>query len=399
MATRRRRDRLACVMGSMDLVRPLGLAGIPCVPVAPPGSEPLYSRFASHVVPCADLSSDSAELLEALMRFGEACPVQPTLFYEEDEQLLLVSRQRERLSQVFRFVIAAPTLVEDLVDKGRFQELAERLGLPVPQTRRVAPAVGSEPTGLDLRFPVIVKPLMRRDTWEAVGGIAKALEVYDAEELRRLWPRLAESGMEFLVQEMVPGPETRIESYHVYAGAGGEIAGEFTGRKIRTYPLTCGHSTSLTITDEPDVLALGRSLTEKLGLHGVAKFDFKRDPAGQLHLLEVNPRFNLWHHLGAVAGVNLPAIVYADLDGSPRPAPARLKVGASWCKLSRDLRAARESGISLSAWLAFALRCEARAVVSWDDPMPYLRSKLYRRFGGHAEAAAPAAPPRDSAAA
>src|SRR5215470_19812901 len=40
-------------------------------------------------------------------------------------------------------------------------------------------------------------------------------------------------------------------------------------------------------------------------LTGVAKPDFKRAPDGRLLLLEINPRFNLWHHLGAVAGVNL----------------------------------------------------------------------------------------------
>ena len=44
-----------------------------------------------------------------------------------------------------------------------------------------------------------------------------------------------------------------------------------------------------------------------LGLRGVAKLDFKRTAAGELVLLEVNPRFNLWHLPGAVAGVNLPA--------------------------------------------------------------------------------------------
>ena len=36
---------LACVMGDMDLVRPLGLAGIPCAAVAPAGAPPRYSRF------------------------------------------------------------------------------------------------------------------------------------------------------------------------------------------------------------------------------------------------------------------------------------------------------------------------------------------------------------------
>ena len=45
--------------------------------------------------------------------------------------------------------------------------------------------------------------------------------------------------------------------------------------------------------------------------------------AGRLHLLEVNPRFNLWHHPAAVAGVNLPALVHADLTGAPRPSGRR----------------------------------------------------------------------------
>ena len=37
---------LACVMGDMDLLRPLGLARIPCVVVARPGAAPRFSRFA-----------------------------------------------------------------------------------------------------------------------------------------------------------------------------------------------------------------------------------------------------------------------------------------------------------------------------------------------------------------
>ena len=376
-------------MGSMSLLRPLAMAGIRCVPVAEPGSEALYSRFASQTVRVPDFWEGSAELVETLVRFGESCPTEPVLFYEEDSQLLFVSRHRERLSRAFRFVAADAVLVEDLVDKGRFQELAERLEFPVPSSRRITPA-NSEPGLLDLRFPLVVKPLTRRETWYAVGGAAKALQVRTAEDLRVLWPRLAESGMDFLAQEMVPGPESRIESYHVYVDESGQVAAEFTGRKIRTYPVTYGHSTALTITDEPDVAAVGRSLTEKLALRGVAKFDFKRGPDGRLYLLEVNPRFSLWHHLGAVAGVNIPAMVYADLDGRPRSPPVRVKIGSSWCKFASDFRAARASGISLGSWLTFALRCEAWSILSWDDPMPYLRSKLRRRLYGKKEAHRPA---------
>src|SRR5215831_6788909 len=95
---------------------------------------------------------------------ASAQPERPVLFYEEDAQLLLVSRYRERLAQAFRFVVADAALVEDLVDKARFQDLAERLHLPVPPARRFEPA-GAKPADLGLRFPLIIKPLTRLERW------------------------------------------------------------------------------------------------------------------------------------------------------------------------------------------------------------------------------------------
>jgi predicted ATP-grasp superfamily ATP-dependent carboligase len=322
----------------MELVRPLGIAGIPCAVVTAPDGLPKYSRFARAVIPWPDedVSEGAEALLDLLVQFGASQPARPVLFYEHDAQLLFVSRSRERLAQAFHFVVGDAVLVEDLMDKGRFQVLAERLGLPVPPTRRVRPDVGSTPMDFDLRFPVVVKPLWRRKSWDAIGGPVKVVQIDTPQALRAAWPRWALEGIDLLVQELIPGPETRIESYHVYVDEHGQTVGEFTGRKIRTLPTIHGHSTALTITDVADVASLGRSLTTTLGLRGVAKFDFKRGPDGRLHLLEVNPRFNLWHHLGAIAGVNLPAQVYADMTGSPRPAPTPLRTGVRWCRFSED---------------------------------------------------------------
>lgn len=368
----------ACVMGGMDLVRPLGLAGIRCAAVTRPGGPSLYSRFTRATLCWDDFSENDEELLEALVQLGAAQSQPSVLFYEEDSQLLLVSRHRERLAQVFHFVVADPELVEDLVDKARFQALAERLQLPVPATRRIQPTADSMPADVDLRFPLIIKPCTRRKSWDVIADSHKALQIDTPEALRALWPRLVAAGMDLLAQELVPGPESRIESYHVYVDQRGSIAGEFTGRKIRTYPVTCGHSTALEISDAADVRAQGRALVERLNLRGVAKFDFKRDPNGRLHLLEVNPRFNLWHHLGAIAGVNLPALVYADLMGLRRPAARLARAGTRWCNIRNDLPAARACGMSLSTWLPWALGCEAKSAVAWDDPMPLLRSALFR---------------------
>jgi D-aspartate ligase len=369
---------LACVIGDMDLVRPLGLAGIRSAVLAQPGELSRYSRFTATALDWADSSKEPARLLDILLDFGRRQPEPPILYYGRDWDLLLVSRERERLREAFRFAVADRELVEWLVDKARFQELAERLELPLPASRRLSPHA-ADPTDVDLQFPLIAKPLTRRnETWKPIAGGGKAVEARTPAALRELWPRLAAAGVDVLVQELIPGPETRVESYHVYVDGRGEIAGEFTGRKIRTYPPAYGYSTAVEITDQADVAELGRDVVGRLGLRGVAKLDFKRAPDGRLRLLEVNPRFNLWHHVGAKAGVNLPALVYADLAGTTRPPARRARAGVRWCYHRNDARAAKAHGIPLARWLPWALSCEAKSAVAWDDPMPIVRGSLAR---------------------
>jgi D-aspartate ligase len=369
-------------MGDMDLLRPVVLAGIPCAVVTRPGVPSLYSRYALSRLVWDDCSRNTEGLADALVRFGQAQSERPVLFYEEDAQVLFVSRHRERLAQAFRFVIADPQLVEDLLDKGRFQQLAERFKLPVPTGRRFKPAF-VDPGDVGVAFPLIVKPLTRLEPWNNIFGLHKAIYVENAEALRNLWPQLCAVTLELLAQEFISGAEGRIESYHCYVDQRGGIAGEFTGRKIRTYPVCYGHTSALEITDADDVRRSGRAIVERLALTGVAKLDFKRDPRGDLRLLEINPRFNLWHHAGAVAGVNIPALVYADLVGVSRPPVAGARAGVRWCRMWKDLPAARAGGIPLAAWLHWALSCEAKSTLSWDDPMPLLRSTFHRVAGRH----------------
>ena len=370
---------LACVMGDMDLLRPLAAAGIGCAVVTRAGVSSLYSRYAQARLPWDD-SQEPEALVAKLVNFGKAQHQPPVLFYEEDAQLLLVSRFRDRVAQAFRFVVADAQLVEGLVDKSRFQTLAERHGLPVPPARRFHPAA-VDPSRLHLRFPVIIKPLTRLDCWNDSMGLRKALLADSADALRALWPQLIALGTELLAQEFVAGAEARIESYHCYIDRGGAVAGEFTGRKIRTYPAAFGHTTALEITEAADVQQHGRAIAEWLGLTGVAKFDFKRDRSGALHLLEINPRFNLWHHAGAVAGVNIPALVFADLTGTKRPSITRPRAGVRWCRVWKDYPAARSAGIPFALWLPWVLRCETQSSLSWDDPLPLPRAALHRLLG------------------
>jgi D-aspartate ligase len=377
----------ACVLGDMDLVAPLGRAGIRSAVVAGGGEPARFSRFTRWTIDQLDHWSEQEALAERLLGWAGSQPSPPVLFYQTDGDLLLVSRQRARLAEVFRFVIPDPDLVEDLVDKARFQQLAERLGLPVPRARRLLASDSSEPA-MELAFPLVVKPLTRQGL-ARIERHAKAIRVDSATAMRRLWPRLAAAGVDVLAQELVPGPESGIESYHAYVDGSGAVAGEFTGVKTRTYPPQFGHTTALRITDAADVRDHGRVVVGLLGLRGVLKVDYKRDPSGQLRLLEVNPRFSLWHHPGAAAGVNLPALVYADLTGERRPSVGPARPGVSWCHPWEDRWAADAAGLSAVRWLAWAVRCDTRSAGAWDDPMPFIRGMLWPRAVARLRGSAP----------
>lgn len=176
----------------------------------------------------------------------------------------------------------------DLVDKERFRELAARLDPPVPASRRVVPAEADDPRELDLPFPLLLKPLLRR--------------------FNRLAP-LVDGGKAL----------SCVTAHHACVSPTGELVAVFTGSKLRTRPAADGFSTALEPTAAEDVAELGRALVARLELVGIAKLDFERASVGELRLLEANPRFNLWHHLAAAAGPNLPALVHAGLTGRPRP--------------------------------------------------------------------------------
>jgi D-aspartate ligase len=327
--------QLAVVLGRIDLVRALGRAGIASIVVTSVADPVRHSRHVAGV-----LDPGERPRVDAMLDHARGLAEPPPLFYDSDEAVLLVSRARAHLGEAYRFVLPDAELLEDLLDKGRFLALAQRLDLPAPRARTIGAA--ADDAAADLRFPLVLKASPYRGArWEKdVGVPAKVIRVDDTGGLREVLARVDGTGIRLIAQELVPGPEDRVESYHVYVDSGGAVAGEFTGRKIRTAPREFGMSTAL--------------------------------------VLEVNPRFTLWTHVGAVAGVNLPAIVHADLTGRPRPPAGRARPGVRWIWPRADAAVARESGISFPAWLRWALRAETNASFALTDPAPYVVDRLRR---------------------
>ncbi|MBL8327331.1 MAG: hypothetical protein JNJ71_00675 [Rubrivivax sp.] len=384
---------LACVAGEISMVRPLGRQGISVALItSEPDSLTARSKYVKSVIEVPGWVDDPAGCIEALVAWGRRQPRKPVLFYQGDHDLVAISRARERLAPHFSFVLPAAEMVEVLTDKLKFEDVARERGLPVPRTLRLRQGDDFFDKLKDWdAFPAVLKPSMRTNWYQTIGCNQKALRVENREALDRQLRLLAGHVSDMLVQAAVEGGEEQIVSYHAYVRADGSVAGEFTGRKIRTAPRLYGISSHVVITDDARVMEAGRAVVRQLGFTGVLKADFKIDIRDdQLFLLEINPRFNLWHHPGTVAGVPLPQMVYDDCIGRARTAAGPVHIqqaGVRWVDpvldwmASREYRAAGE--LTRGTWLRELFTADVNEGFSWSDPQPgwqALLGRFERRF-------------------
>ncbi|MBX3155334.1 MAG: ATP-grasp domain-containing protein [Deltaproteobacteria bacterium] len=394
----------AVILGDLYLVRCFHGTEIPLVIAGSDPTDPIFrSRYARRTAIIAPWEHPENALAD-LERLAASFDERPVLLYDNDEQLKFVSRHREQLAPFYRLPLPAADLVEALVDKREFGRFARVRGLPVPRQIASRDVDGPEAALAKLRLPCVIKPDLRRGWWAQpelfVDGPRKAFLVKTPVELRTRWTELARGSVaNFVVQEYIPGGEDRIYSFHAYVDATGVVKGWFLGKKIRTFPRSAGISTFLELVHEPGLAELGLDIVERTGIVGPMKMDFKRDPAGRFHLLEINARFNLWHHLGAASGVNLPLVAYQDLTGSFTDDPPCYTTEIRWLSLVNDvrtfLRSYRPSGaLRWRDWIGSLRGRVIYEQFQWDDPMPFLTDQyryaraVVRRLASGAKAAA-----------
>ena len=370
------------LLGGLNVVRALGLAGIPVVIASSKRRlASMASRYCSGVIELPPIHERDAvveTLVQAAGRFGTSVP----LFYDNDDRLALVQDYRAALARHYALLLNEPGLADALVEKSRFQALAERTGLPVPRRldwESLAGAAGA----------VLAKP-KSRTAWDhssvrrqLFGGAGKARIFASGREARAQIEALAAPLADQLsFQEYVPGGDDAIWSFHGFAAPGGEVLEWFVGRKIRTWPALTGDSSYLALARDERLVALGRDIARRLGLAGIFKMDFKRSASsGRYYLLEINTRFNLWHYLGARSGVNLPRVAYEFLVHHKAPQHAEAQTRCRWLCLHYDWRAYRELNargeLGFAGWLrSLAHFPMVYDLFSWSDPMPFVRHLL-----------------------
>ncbi|HUT35669.1 MAG TPA: hypothetical protein VNE39_19420 [Planctomycetota bacterium] len=368
----------------LGLVRALGREGVRVFALDPhPDALGMNSRYCQPVV-TPDIKQDEARYLEFLLDFGRRLPAKAVLYPTGDPTVVLLSREREVLSQYYHFVMPDHATVLKLLTKDGLDAVAREHGIPAPRTAIPADRAAVEAAARDLQFPVLLKPA-ESHAWKAkaivdlIGVGTKVIPCSSPEELLVQYDRIAAHNPNVIVQELVPGEDERLVYFCFYVGRDGEPLGVFAGRKRRVLPPGLGSASFAETMADPALTDVALRLLRAVDYRGLGGVEFKLDPRDNTYkLIEFNVRFGLWDALGARCGVNLAHLAWRDALGLPVEPQVRCRTGVKWVSMQRDLSAfrlyRRQGKLTTWRWLRSLAGEKMWAVLAWDDLAPFLSS-------------------------
>jgi predicted ATP-grasp superfamily ATP-dependent carboligase len=285
------------------------------------------SRYCAQQVVYPDPVSDSDAFVDFIVRFVEEHRVD-VLLPIADITTFLVTQHRRRIAPACAIPFAPANVVARAADKIALVQTATRLGVPVP--RSVVANGPADVAGLELRFPLVVKPHQSR-VRTAAGWMSTEVSFADSRDA--LVGDLSSRGShEFpvLLQERIEGPGMGVFAlYHE-----GRAVTFFSHRRLRERPPWGGVSVlSESVPVCPRARGYATALLDDLGWHGVAMVEFKQDVRdGVPRLMEINGRFWGSLQLAIDAGVDFPALLVAGVRGGTLPTlpPYRIGVRNRW---------------------------------------------------------------------
>lgn len=123
-----------------------------------------HSKYLKEKIYFNDSAYESG-LIEALVEFGKEQKEKPVIFLASDQDMIITSRYREILKDYFLFTMPSHNMLETLLNKEKFIDLAYEKNLPIPKSKKILSGKEIEEATEDFEFPFIIKPSWRDDNW------------------------------------------------------------------------------------------------------------------------------------------------------------------------------------------------------------------------------------------
>jgi D-aspartate ligase len=318
-------------------IRELSRAGFPVLGVSGGRGCAATSKFLTH----PDRSwriSDGIELVGKLIAAGSKETLRPILLPTSDRYIEFIADHYVELAEVFTLQKSySPDYVFNLLEKGLFYKLCAEHGIPAPGIWY--PETQAELCDLAdvLPFPCILKPKLIHLAVTFLKG-KKVLLVKNREEYLLIIKSLPDDLGGWVIQEVIPGPESNILLLAGYFDCNSDPIEIFTARKLRQYPPGFGSASLVQSETNLEILESSIGFLKKIGFQGVCGTEFKSDPRdGKLKIIEINPRPTLWFQLSHASGKRVVETACRDFAGLPFEMSSPQVDGVLWRYALKDI--------------------------------------------------------------
>lgn len=324
------------------VAKSLAKYGIPLIALEKDPTRPeAKTRFCQSV----EYYRDENELHDRIVAVCKRLKQKPVLYLSGDALVSFYSTRRSSLSQLVHIAFPNADVVETLLEKTKFAEFAERNDFKIPKT--IVPTSARELVDSvhQLRYPCVVKPAWRSSSWK-LAKFPKVFVFENAEKLQGRFGEIFAVERDLIVQDWIPGGDSEIYFCLTYFDGEGNCLADFTGRKLRQWPVGTGSTACAVPVDAPEVTAETLRLFKLVGLAGFGSVEFKRHlKTGEYFIME--PTVGRPNHQSFIAtanGVDIPGIAYRSLTGVNLPLPVRSKKPVTWIDDQFDLLSILVSG-------------------------------------------------------
>ena len=354
--------------------RLLGREGIPVIVIDKNDCVAKDSRYCKKYLKCPDYLNE--EFIEFLIKMNKAFNLENWLLLpSNDHAVYNISKNKNILGQYYKIITDDFEVVENIYNKRKLLQIAERVGIPIPKT--LIPEI-ENPRKLELGYPLIIRGNQGLSFYKKYKQ--KAIIVHYSAELERLWDDVLQGihPEEYFIQEIVP-TDNRTISATVFS-KDGLVYTFWMGIKLREHPMFFGTATCAQSIYDEDVLELSKKLIGELNFTGVCEIEWIRDKRdGIPKLIEVNPRTWLWVGLAAECGINYPKIIYNYIYNHQLPEPINYPIGVVWLNIYTDIIYSIQSILKKFFKPQDIMKTYRNFIeASWDksDPLPFFKYAL-----------------------
>jgi D-aspartate ligase len=274
----------------------------------------LASKYLSERYIINDVNNNA--LVDFLINYGKKQDEKVVLYPTHDYHTRVFAEYYKELNQFYHIPVNPHTL-PDIINKKNQYEVSEKIGIPIPKSffiRSISDLAEFKEQAKNLEYPLIIKPFSKADD-DRSGNIFRLREINNYAELKKCISFIeSHHTTGFLISEVIPGEPDNIWGYSAYCNEKSDVISGWTGRKLTQRPYYYGVFSTARCEPNPIVEMQGKKLIKALNHVGVSELEFKYDYRnGAYKLIEINPRYGMWHIVGWKCGVNLPLIQYYDM--------------------------------------------------------------------------------------